>query len=252
MDRLIYTAMSGASQSMARQAVTTHNLANLETPGFKAELAAFRAVPVRGAGMPTRAVTAATTPGSDFSAGPTEHTERSLDVALDDKGWLAVQTDDGGEAYTRAGNLQVDALGLLRSGRHPVLSSGGEPIVLPIDASITIADDGVISALQDGELPSAVAQVAQLKLAAHPDDAAMLRGGDGLFRPQWPDGRQAEPLQPDPTVRVRSGVLEHSNVSATESMLTLIADARRFEMQTKVLQLADESARAANQLLDPG
>ncbi|HET7312717.1 flagellar basal body rod protein FlgF [Salinisphaera sp.] len=249
MDRLIYTALSGASQILDRQSVMANNLANVSTIGFKAQLSAYRAVPVNGSGLATRVITAETTPRADLSPGPIRHTGRNLDVAIDGPGWLAVQADDGSEAYTRNGNLQIDATGLLKSGGHPVLSSNGRPIVLPLNATITIAADGTISALGGGAEPNTVSQVGQLKLAASGDNA-VIRGGDGLFHAIAPNGGPAGPLRADGTVRVAPGALEGSNVSATEAMVSMIGDARQFEMQMKMLSLADENARDANKLLD--
>ncbi len=249
MDRLIYTALSGASQILDRQSVVANNLANASTTGFKAALSAYRAVPVNGAGLATRAITAETTPAADLSQGPIQHTGRNLDVAVDGPGWLAVQADDGSEAYTRDGNLQIDSTGLLRSGGHPVLSNNGQPIVLPLNAKVTIADDGTISALGGGQQPNTIAQVGQLKLVGKADNG-MIRGGDGLFRPSSPNGGTAGSLQRDKTVRVESGSLEGSNVSATEAMVGMISDARQFGMQMKMLSSADDNARSANKLLD--
>ncbi|MBF5056223.1 flagellar basal body rod protein FlgF, partial [Alcanivorax sp. 521-1] len=132
MDRILYTAMSGAKQTMDRQAVVSNNLANVSTAGFRGQLHALRAVPVQGdAALPTRASVVAATPGSDFSAGPMNATGRDLDVALQGNAWLAVQSEDGGEAYTRRGDLQVDGDGVLNSAGRPVIGEGG-PIVVPL------------------------------------------------------------------------------------------------------------------------
>lgn len=248
MDRLIYTALSGATQMLARQAVVAHNLANADTSGFKAELSMFRAVPVNGTGLATRAVTAETTPGADFTPGPVEHTGRNLDVAVDGPGWLAVQATDGREAYTRNGNLQMDATGLLRSAGHPVLADNGQPVVLPLNARISVAADGTISALAAGQPPDTLSQVARIKCVAD-GPGGMRRDGDGLFRPLPGATREATlPMAKD--VRLAPESLEASNVSATETMVGMIADARQFEMHMKMLSSADENERGANRLLD--
>lgn len=249
MDRLIYTALSGTSQILDKQSVVANNLANASTTGFKAQLSAFRSVPVNGDGLPTRAITAATTPQSDLSQGPIQQTGRPLDIALDGQGWLAVQSDDGSEAYTRNGNLQADATGLLRSNGRPVLSANGNPIVLPLNGTVSIADDGTISALGAGDEPNTMADIGRLKLVAAPD-AGMQRRDDGLFTALTPNGGTAEALQPDDSVRIESGALEASNVSPTETMVGMIDNARQFQMQMKMLSSADDNARSANQLLD--
>src|SRR6185295_11778417 len=131
MDRLIYTAMSGAKQTLGQQATVAHNLANLTTGGYRAETSVFRAVPIVGEGAPTRAFVVDSTPGADFTPGVIQATGRDLDIAVQGKGWIAVQAPDGSEAYTRAGSLQLSANGVLqtRTG-HSVMGDGG-PISIP-------------------------------------------------------------------------------------------------------------------------
>jgi flagellar basal-body rod protein FlgF len=113
MDRLIYVSMSGAKATLQRQEVLSHNLANVATNGFRAEMAALRAVPVRGDGASTRVYTLETTIGYDQAPGSMQTTGRSLDVGMRGQAWLAVQALDGTEAYTRAGMLEINAEGTL-------------------------------------------------------------------------------------------------------------------------------------------
>src|SRR5919106_3684712 len=108
MDRMIYVAMSGAKQMLEQQSVVANNLANASTNGFRAQLSAFRAVEVFGEGAATRAFVADSTPGADFTPGAIQQTGRDLDVAIEGAGWIAVQTADGREAYTRNGSLQIN------------------------------------------------------------------------------------------------------------------------------------------------
>jgi len=247
MDRMIFTAMSGAQQSLERQAVTSNNLANVSTSGFRGQLQAMRAVPIRGAGeLPTRVAVAATTPGSDFSAGPVNATGRDLDVALVGDAWLAVQDQQGQEAYTRRGDLQVNGEGVVTSGGRPVIGENG-PIVVPLGSQLTIGTDGTISAIGVGDKPDALVEIGRLKLVT-PQQRALQRGDDGLFRALAADG-VAAPLARDDTARLQTGALEGSNVSAVESMVDMIAGARLYEMQMKVIQSSDDNARQANQLL---
>ena len=163
MDHAIYTAMGAASQTLNQQAVTASNLANASTPGFRAQLNALRAVPVEGLSLPTRTLVTASTPGADMTPGKMDYTSRPLDVALQQDGWLAVQTDDGSEGYTRNGSIQVDPTGQLTIQGHPVVGEAG-PIAVPEGAEITIAADGTISALNPGDPANTVAPVGRLKL----------------------------------------------------------------------------------------
>jgi flagellar basal-body rod protein FlgF len=170
MDRLIYTAMTGAKQVLEQQATVTHNLSNVSTTGFRSQLDTFRAVPVVNAALPTRTFVVDSTVGTDFRAGPFQQTGRDLDVAIQGKGWLAVERADGSEGYTRAGSLKINENGVLQtqSGLN-VLGDGG-PISIPPDVHVTIAKDGTISSVESGSRPGQTIQVGRLKLV-NPDEA---------------------------------------------------------------------------------
>lgn len=248
MDHAIYTAMGGASQTLEHQAVTANNLANTSTPGFRAQLTALRAVPVVGPTLETRTLVAASTPGADMTPGKMDYTARPLDVALQQDGWLAVQSADGSEGYTRNGNIQVDANGQLTIDGHPVIGEAG-PLAVPEGSDITIAADGTISALTPGDPANTVAPVGRLKMV-RADRTEVVRGDDGLFHlnPQTLAAR-GPVLQLDDTLRLQSGVLEGSNVNPIDSMVDMIASSRRFEMQMKMISSIDENTQRANQLL---
>jgi flagellar basal-body rod protein FlgF len=235
---MIYLSMSGAKATMQRQDTLANNLANVSTTGFRAELQAFRAVPVEGSGASTRVYALETTPAYDASPGPITSTGRNLDVAMKGNAWLAVQGLDGTEAYTRGGALDVSADGTLttRSGL-PVLGDGG-PIQTPANSEISIGADGTVSARAANGRSSVVGR---LKLVT--PEAPLNRGEDGLFRAE--DGE----LPADATARVQEGALEGSNVSAVETMVSMISAARQFEAQMKMLQTAEGDEKAAAQLL---
>ena len=240
MDRMIYLAMSGAKATMQRQDVVSHNLANASTVGFRAELAAFRSVPVVGEGASTRVYALESTPGYNPAAGPVQTTGRPLDVAMKGNAWLAVQGLDGTEAYTRAGALEVNTEGLLTtSGGLQVLGDGG-PITIPPNSEVAIGADGSISAKVGNQRAQVVGR---LKLVT--PEAPLTRGTDGLFR-------AAEDLPADPNARVAGGALEGSNVSAIESMVAMISAARQFEQQMKMLKSAEDKETAAAKLLSSG
>lgn len=242
MDRLIYTAMTGAKGTMDQQAAVAHNLANVNSTGFRAELHKLRAVEVQTEALHTRAFTVDASVANDFTEGPLQFTGRPFDVALAGRGWLAVQMPDGSEAYTRNGSLAVSANGILqtRDGR-PVLGDGG-PVTIPPDNEITIGADGSVSASQPDQ-PGVVNVVAQLKLV-NPPEAELVRGDDGLFRLQG-----GAPAPADPNVRVAGGYLEGSNVNVVDQMVQMISLARQFEMQTRMLSTAEQNDRAAARVL---
>jgi flagellar basal-body rod protein FlgF len=240
MDRLIYLAMAGAKATMQRQDVLANNLANASTNGFRAEMQAFRAVPVRGEGATTRAYALETTVGHDTRPGPVQSTGRSLDVAMQGNAWLAVQALDGTEAYTRAGALQVNAEGQLVTPAGLTVLGDGGPITVGVNAQVEIAGDGSITSTTGNGRPQ---QVGRLKLVT--PEAPLAHGADGLFRAA--DGE----LPADATARVSSGALEGSNVNAVESMVAMIAAARQFEQQMKMLQGAEQREQGAAKLLAP-
>lgn len=248
MDHAIYTAMGAASHTLNQQSVTANNLANASTPGFRAQLMALRAVPVDGPSMATRTLVVASTPGSDMTQGVLDYTGRPLDVALQQDGFLAVQMADGTEAYTRNGDIQIAPNNQLTIQGNPVLGDGG-PIEAPPQSQLTIAADGTISVLSAGNEPSTLAQLGKLKLVKA-TASEMVRGDDGMFHVS-PEATQARgnTLQNDPTVRVMPGTLEGSNVKPVEAMVEMIANARRFEMQMKVIHSVDENEQRANALL---
>ena len=242
MDRLIYTAASGARALMQRQDGLTNNLANANTPGFRADQVAFRAVPVRGDGAPTRVVALEATAGFDEASGPIESTGRNLDVAVLGKGYLAVQAPDGSEAYTRGGALQVSSEGVLVSaGGLPVAGEGGA-LNIPAGSTVSIARDGTVSA-QPATGPAE--NIGRLKLV-NPEPGELRKGDDGLLRMA-----SGEDAAADASVRVASGSLEGSNVNVVEAMVGMIAASRQFETQMKLLQNAEQNDQRAAQLLAP-
>ena len=244
MDRMIYTALSGAKQILDQQAAVSNNLANASTTAFKAQVNMYRAVPVVGQEAQTRAFTLASTPGADMKAGPLSYTGRNLDVALQGNGWLAVQMPDGSEAYTRAGSLQVSPDGQLQTSLGlPVIGDGG-PIGIPPGSTVSIGTDGTVTARGPGEAANGLAQVGKLRVVTPPPEG-LARGDDGYFRLR----PGVDPLQQDPNVRVISGALEGSNVNPVDSMVEMIANARRFEMQMKMITGADSNDQRANALL---
>jgi len=239
MDRMIYLSMSGAKATLQRQDTLANNLANASTNGFRAELQAFRSVPVQGSGASTRVYALETTPAYDPTPGPVQTTGRNLDVAMKGNAWLAIQGQDGTEAYTRGGAFEITADGqLVTAGGRTVLGDGG-PISVPQDSQIAIGGDGSISATQQGKTST----VGKLKLVT--PDAPLTRGEDGLFRAAGGD------LTADPNAQIAVGALEGSNVSPVGTMVSMIAAARQFEAQMKMLSTAESDEKAAAQLLSP-
>ena len=242
MDRLIYTAMTGANAAEHRQAVLANNLANVSTNGFRAELSTYRSVPVRGDGSTTRVMALEATPGYLDLPGTPQRTGRAMDAMTTGNAWFGVQGLDGTEAYTRNGSFEVSANGTLVTNTGlTVLSDGGAPITVPTGAEVTLGVDGILTA-KVGKQPST--GIGRLKLVTPTGEDPLKRGSDGLFR-----STSGEPLASDTTARLQLGIIEGSNVNAIETMVSMIQAARQFDAQTRLMQTAESDDRAAAQLL---
>ncbi len=243
MDKLLYIAMTGAKETLRAQAANNHNLANVNTTGFRADLSAFQSRAVAGAGYASRVYATNAMTGWDDTTGPMQSTGNPLDIAVQGAGFIAVQGPDGKEAYTRAGDLHVDPTGLLLNGTgHVVLGDGG-PISVPPNSAIDVGGDGTISIVPQGQTPNTLSSVGRIKLV-NPGTDALTIGEDGLFHT-----RTGEPAPADVAVKVTSGVLEGSNVNIANSMVTMIELARNFDLQVKAIRSAEDNGAASTKIL---
>jgi flagellar basal-body rod protein FlgF len=245
MDKALYIAMTGGKHIARAQAVRANNMANASTTGFRADFEQARSMAVYyGAGQPTRAYALAENPGTDFTYGTLNQTGNELDVAVDGAGWIAVRGEGGKEGYTRAGALRVNALGqLLTSDGHEVLGDTG-PITLPPLEKVDIGFDGTVNVREQGQTPNALGQLGRIKLV-NPDNRKLQKGADGLMylRP----GEKA--LKVDEAVRIKSGVIESSNVNVVDEFTNVIALARQFDMNMKLMRTTEDNSAAATKLL---
>jgi len=243
MDKMLYLAMSGASQNTLAQRAHANNLANLSTSGFRRDFEQARSMPVFGDGYPARVYAMSERPATDFTTGSLQETGNELDVAIEGQGWLAVQTPDGSEAYVRTASMKIDALGMLRTGSGlPVLGNAG-PIAVPPQQQIEIGQDGTISIRSLGEAPNVVAQVDRIKMV-NPDPKSLVKGEDGMIRLKEPATQPA-----DANVRLTSGFLESSNVNAVAEMTSMLALARQFELHVKMMRTAEDNASAVARVM---
>jgi flagellar basal-body rod protein FlgF len=243
MDKLIYVAMSGASETLNAQAANSYNLANASTTGFKADLTAFQTRAVTGPGYPSRAYATDGSVGWDTTSGVQVTTGNPLDVAVQGSGFIAVQDASGNEAYTRAGDLHVDPSGLLMTATgHQVIGEDG-PITVPPAASTTIGADGSVSIVPMGQTPLSIAKVGRIKLV-NPPSGSIQKGLDGLYR--MTDGTTPPA---DASTTLASGVLESSNVDLPSCLVNMIELSRRFELQIKSLHTAEDDSASSSKLL---
>jgi flagellar basal-body rod protein FlgF len=244
MDRLVHISLSAMRGAMARQAATANNLANVNTVGFRGEMAAARSLWMRsGDGLEARAMSAEEVTGADMRSGTVTATGRDLDVAIEGEAFLTVQAKNGDEAYTRRGDLQVADTGLLTTGEgDPVLGENG-PITLPPADKVKIEADGAVWIVPQGGNPNAPQLVDRMKLAS-PTGSDVVKGIDGLFRV-----RDGGVLPSDPSAKLVSGGLEGSNVEATKALVDMMEASRAWETQLKLVTTAREMDGSAADLM---
>lgn len=244
MDKLVYIAAVAAKSAMQRQEQVSNNIANISTPGFKSQLMAFQAAPIKSdEGLPTRAYSVETTVGFDDAEGSLQSTGRDLDMAITGKGWFSVQGANNQEMYTRAGSFSVSEQGILvnQSGLT-IVGEGGE-INIPQTFRIEVSSTGAINGFDTENPQAAPVVLGQLKLV-NPDRTGMERRDDGYF--QIKGGGIAEA---DESVRVANGYLENSNVNPAGAMVDMITTQREFEAHLKMIQMAEENSKSSNSLL---
>lgn len=245
MDNFVYISSSAAEQAMLAQTMNANNLANLSTVGFKADLDQYRSQVVFGqdGALPTRSYASTERPAVDFSPGPMISTGRDLDVAVEGEGWMSVQAPDGSEALTRVGNLQLTQEGMLTTADGlPLLGDGG-PIVLGPFQKVSIGVDGSVSIVPQGGSSTSLVLVDRIKLS-NPEKENLYKDVDGLIKTK--DNSIPES---DGAVRLTNGFLEGSNVNAVETITRVIAIAREFEIQMKMMDTAQTTANADTSML---
>ncbi len=241
IDRFAFTAMTGAKHAIGQLATTTHNMANLQTPGFREMLSMFRAVPVEGASADSRSFVVDSTPGADWTPGTVSPTGNPLDLAIQDQGLFVVRRSDGQEAYTRAGKFHLDAQGfLVNSAGLAVLDDEGSEIQIPPGSKdIQFSSNGIIHVTLPGQMLET--RVARLKLV-NPLPHTLERLPDGLFG-------ATEELDASADVQILQGSLEGSNVNAAQAMVQMIAQNRLFDLNIRLVQAAEQNSKTAGTLM---
>jgi flagellar basal-body rod protein FlgG len=260
MLRSLYTAATGMDAQQTRLDVIAHNLANTNTSGFKRARADFEDLlseTIRSATAPTAqgggrpeplqvglGVRTSTTTRS-FSQGDMNNTENPLDLAIEGNGLFRVQRANGDYAYTRAGNFRTDATGRIVTQQGEVLDPG---MTIPPDAqSLTIRPDGTVLVTIPGRAEPSELGTIQLALFTNPGGLEAM--GGNLFQATAASG---EPM----VVRageqgaghISQGFLEGANVKAVTEMVDMITTQRAYEMNSKVIQSADQMLQRLTQL----
>jgi flagellar basal-body rod protein FlgF len=234
MDRLIYTALSGMRGSMSMERVIANNMANAQTIGYRADRLQFTPVELDGPQVAARVQSSGEVKGTDMAAGAVTATGQPLDIAMNGSAMITVQAGDGGEGYTRRGDLSVAPSGVLQNGDgRPVMGSGG-PISVPLGTVISIRADGSVLATDPAARDAPPQTVGRIKFA-DPAGSIVQKDLAGLFR--VPDGGV---LPADEAATATTGALEQSNVDHTAVLVQMIESQRLFDMRTKLVATAKE------------
>jgi len=260
MIRALWTASTGMEAQQLNIDIISHNLANVNTTGFKKSRADYQDLlyqEIKSAGSsssPSTMVPTGIEVGQGvrtvstekvFNQGNFKQTENPLDVAIEGEGFLQVSKPDGTLSYTRTGELKVDSDGRLVTSDGYLI----EPqISIPADTlSITISADGIISATQPGiTVPT---QVGNLELARFINPSGLQPIGKNLYVPTAASGEATTGIPGTEGMgTIAQGFLEMSNVSVVEEMVNMIAAQRAYEINSKAIQTSDEMLQTANSM----
>jgi len=249
MDRLIYTAMTGMEAAMNRQRMTANNLANANTPGFRQEVFSVTPATIKDPSSEARALEARAMARGfvrsvDMSAAHVKPTGQPLDIAVKGEALIAFQSPDGGEVYSRRGDLRVSASSVLENGEGlPVLGETGAPITVPAGFEIKISEDGSVLGTDPAAPNLPAAAFDKIKLVSA-EGSPVVKGIDSFLKVA-----NGGVLPNDPTASVTPGALEQSNVNTAETLVEMIDAQRAFEMRARVIQTAGELDESSSNLL---
>ncbi|NPA55606.1 MAG: flagellar basal-body rod protein FlgG [Epsilonproteobacteria bacterium] len=260
MLRSLYSAATGMIAQQTSIDVTSNNIANVNTIGYKKQRAEFADLfyqTLEYAGTSTSATTTSPT-GINvglgvrptavtklFSQGNFKETGNNLDLAITGNGFFQVQLPDGNIAYTRNGSFKLDANGL-------VVTSDGYPlkpnIVIPPDAvQVSIGTDGTVSVLQAGQTQAS--QIGQITLVNFVNPAGLHALGDNNYINTNASGDPIEGVAGfNGLGQIRQGFVEMSNVQLVEEMTDLITAQRAYDANSKAITTSDEMLKTVNQL----
>jgi len=253
MDRLAFNAVVAIrEQAMSRQ-MFTHELANVSTLGFKRSFeSATLAIAAQGAGLATRMQPQSYT--SDYIAltpGARMATGRDMDVVFDGQTVLGVTAPDGQLAFTRRGDLRINAQGALETGSgHLVRGQTGGGITLPAGLNISIKSDGSVYGVDPAQVGSVSSVLLGQLLLREASETKLQRRIDGLYKPM--DSAEGQDIAPSKTPpSLTSGALEGSNVNAMHVMIKLLDQSRTFEQLVNLIKEAKTSADSGATMMRP-
>jgi flagellar basal-body rod protein FlgF len=237
MDRLAFNAAAAINEGRTARQMTTNELANVATPGFKRSFeAAMMTLKVKGAGFESRLQPQAfSTDNINLKPGVIIKTGRDLDVAMDDQAVMGVTAPNGDLAFTRRGDLKLNANGVLETGTGALVrGQNGGPITIPPGYLVNINKDGAVYATNPSQPGVATPVLIDRILLRDASQTAIERREDGLYRVV---GKPNEDIPvTGKLTTLTSQTLEGSNVNAMEVMVKLMDQSRSFEMQVNVIK----------------
>ncbi len=247
MDRLTHSALAAMHMTSRRQAIIAGNMANASTAGFRADRwdadARYISAGPHG-GLSARAAPVGGIAATDLSAGTVTATARPLDIAMNGDALLAVQAGDGGEGYTRRGDLRLSATGLLETGDGWLVLGEGGPLSLPPHDGLRIAPSGEIFIRPAGSAADAAEVSAGRLRLASATGSTLAKDLDGLLR--VPGGGV---LPADPAATVTPGAIEGANVNMSEALVEMIDAARAYETHVRMISTARELDEGGTRLM---
>ena len=250
MDRLAFNSVAAINEQRTARQMTTNELANVSTPGFKRSFeAALRTIKVEGPGFQSRMQPQAFT--QDFinlKPGTAMATGNELDVALNDQSVLGVTAPNGALAFTRRGDLRLNSAGALENGAgHLVRSQGGGNITIPPGFMVSISDSGAIFATDPAQAGVAQPVLVATMLLRDASKTPLERREDGLFQKVGKPGEDVQNGPVTPSLTARS--LEGSNVNPIEVMVKLLEQSRSFEQQVNIIKQSKEADEAGASMM---
>ncbi len=244
METPIYIALSRQLALRRQLDIVANNIANVSTPAYKAERIVFVEYLAKPARNEKISMVQDIGTARDLREGPLTKTDNPFDLAISGKGYFVIDTPLG-ERYTRHGRFQLDAQGqLVTSQGYPVLSTGGQPITIPVNAGkVTIAPDGTITVGNSDFFIADSTQIDRIAVVTFNDEQALRRNANNLYSAQ---GQEPQPVD---TPRVVQGMLEESNVQAIIEITRMIEVLRSHQSTARFVQAEhDRAMRAINRL----
>jgi flagellar basal-body rod protein FlgF len=235
MQNASYIALSSQMALQRQMDVVSNNMANLATPAFKGEAMIFSQYLVKPAGTGPLAFVQDIGTVRDLRQGPLTRTGNPLDLALEGKGYFAVQSPLG-VRYSRSGHFQLDAQGqMVTDDGFPVLGDSGQPLIVPPNTrTITVAPDGTVSLSSDGTTASSL--VGKLQVVDFAAPQAVAPGANGL----WVTDQTPQPA----AATVQQGMIEESNVQPVVELTRMLSVVRASQSVKNLLD--EESQRQSN------